>query len=178
MIPAVALTVVGVAIIGRQLETNPENKDVLDKRRLWIGLAAGVSTAFTWSISTFLLDALLDTINLFLIAVMRLTFATAIMTPFILGRQVVWGHPSLTQRHWIYLSIGGTIALAIGYVGFALSLQLVDITSATVLSSLTPLFALVIGWRSLKERVNLWTVTGVVTCVTGIILIAIAVSLA
>ncbi|MDO8055848.1 MAG: EamA family transporter, partial [Candidatus Hermodarchaeota archaeon] len=102
-------------------------------------------------------------------------FTVAILTPIVVGQQVIWKRDLLTKKHWIYLSLGGTVALAVGYVGFALALQLVDTTSASVLSSLTPLFALVIGWRSLKERVNTWTVLAVVASVVGVALITLAV---
>ncbi|MFX1492416.1 MAG: DMT family transporter [Promethearchaeota archaeon] len=177
MIPAVIITIAGVAILGRQLNPDSKNQVTLTRRQLSIGLIAGILTALSWSISTLLLDTVLDTTNLFLIAVIRLAFALTILTPIVLGQQIVWKRDKLTQRKLLYLSIGGVFALVIGYIAFALSLQLVDITSATVLSSLTPLFALIIGWRTLKERVTWMTVVGVMACVIGIIFIAIAVSL-
>jgi drug/metabolite transporter (DMT)-like permease len=177
MIPAVIITIAGVAILGQQLNQNSDNKVPLTQRQLSIGLIAGISTALSWSISTFLLDAVLDTTNLFLIAVIRLTFALAILTPIVLGQQIIHKKENLTQKQLLYLSIGGVFALLIGYTAFALSLLLVDITSATILSSLTPLFALIIGWRTLKERVTWLTVLGVMACLIGIIFIAIAVSL-
>jgi DME family drug/metabolite transporter len=177
MIPAMILTMTGVAIIGRQLDAPNEDESTLSKSQLLMGLIAGIATAFTWSISTLFLDVVLDTTNLFLVAVLRLSLTVTILTPLVIGKQLIWKRDPLTKKHWIYLSIGGTVALAIGYVGFALALQLVDTTSATVLSSLTPLFALVIGWRSLKERVNTWTVLAVITSLLGVILITLAVSL-
>jgi DME family drug/metabolite transporter len=175
MIPAMILTVTGVAIIGRQLDAPNEGEPDLSRPQLLMGLVAGIATAFTWSISTLFLDVVLDKTNLFLVAVLRLTFTVAILTPIVVGQQVIWKRDLLTKKHWIYLSLGGTVALAVGYVGFALALQLVDTTSASVLSSLTPLFALVIGWRSLKERVNTWTVLAVVASVVGVALITLAV---
>ena len=177
MLPAMILTVTGVAIIGRQLDVPKEDELALSKPQLLMGLVAGIATAFTWSISTLFLDVVLDKTNLFLVAVLRLALAVAVLTPLVVGQQVIWKRDPLTKQHWIYLTMGGTVALAVGYVGFALALQLVDITSATVLSSLTPLFALVIGWRSLKERVNAWTVLAVVASVLGVALITLAVSL-
>lgn len=177
MIPAMILTMTGVAIIGRQLDAPNEDEPTLSKPQLLMGLIAGIATAFTWSISTLFLDVVLDKTNLFLVAVLRLSLTVTILTPIVVGQQFIWKRDPVTKKHWIYLSIGGTVALAIGYVGFALALQLVDTTYATVLSSLTPLFALVIGWRNLKEQVNTWTVLAVGASVLGVILITLAVSL-
>jgi drug/metabolite transporter (DMT)-like permease len=69
------------------------------------------------------------------------------------------------------------VGLALGYLTFGLALELADTTSATVLSSLTPLFALIIGWRGLRERVEWQTIGGVLGCVAGVVVTTLATAL-
>lgn len=177
MIPAAIITVAGVALLGYQLNVSTQSENNITPRQMWIGLVAALSTAISWSISILMLSTVLQYTNLVLVAVIRLLIALAILTPLVIGQQVVKGGDSLTRQNLIYLTIGGLFALTIGYVAFALALQLMDTTSVALLSSLTPLFAAIIGWRSLQEHFDAKTLIAIIACVIGIILTAIAVSL-
>ncbi|MFW9935896.1 MAG: DMT family transporter [Candidatus Thorarchaeota archaeon] len=177
MIPAALLTVSGIALLGYQLNKTAQNEALLTRSLLWIGIFAAIGTAISWSISTIFLSVVLQNTDLVLIAVIRLSLALAIMSPFICGLQFVKPEKTLTRQKLIYLSIGGIFALTIGYVAFARALQLMDTTSVALLSSLTPLFAAFIGWRSLQERLDFKTLLAIIACVVGVILITFAVSL-
>jgi drug/metabolite transporter (DMT)-like permease len=174
MIPAAIIAVGGVAVLSRQIDKTEIINNTVAPRRPFIGIIAALSTAFAWSLSIIMLSQVLQTTNLVLVAVLRLIIALLVTTPFVLLRST-WRQEFLgNQRHWLFLGLGGLVALGVGYLAFATSLQLANTTSATILSSLTPLFALVIGWRGLQERVNWQTALGVIACVTGIVLIGFA----
>lgn len=176
MIPAAFLAVSGVAVLSHQADETDVKSKIIAPQRPFIGIIAALSTAIAWSLSILMLSQVLQTTNLVLVAVLRLIIALLVTTPLVLVRRE-WRQELLeNQHHWLFLGLGGLVALGLGYLAFATSLQLADTTSATILSSLTPLFALFIGWRGLKERVNWQTGLGVVACVTGIVLIGIAVS--
>ena len=177
MFPAALVTVTGVAILSHQLETSPDADQTRTRRTKWIGVGAAIGTALCWSISILLLSEVLQTTNLVLVAVIRLVIAFLILTPLAVGQRYIRKQASLSQRQTLFLSIGGLFALCFGYLAFAISLQLLDTTSAALLSSLTPLFAAVIGWRSLQEQLDIRTVIGIMACVVGILLTALAVAI-
>lgn len=177
MFPAALVTVAGVAILSHQLETSPDADQTRTRRTKWIGVGAAIGTALCWSISILLLSEVLQTTNLVLVAVIRLVIAFLILTPLAVGQRYIRKQAPLSQRQTLFLSIGGLFALCFGYLAFAISLQLLDTTSAALLSSLTPLFAAVIGWRSLQEQLDVKTVIGIMACVVGIILTALAVAI-
>ncbi len=177
MFPAALVTVAGVAILSHQLETSPDADQTRIRRTKWIGVGAAIGTALCWSISILLLSEVLQTTNLVLVAVIRLVIAFLILTPLTVGQRYIRKQAPLSQRQTLFLSIGGLFALCFGYLAFAISLQLLDTTSAALLSSLTPLFAALIGWRNLQEQLDIKTVIGIMACVVGIILTALAVTI-
>jgi DME family drug/metabolite transporter len=175
MIPAALITVTGVAILSNQLESTSDIDQPRNQRQKIIGIGAAIGTAFCWSISILFLSEVLQTTNLVLVAVIRLIIALLILTPLVLTQQIIQKQTPITQRQLLYLCVGGLFALGLGYLTFALSLQILDTTSAALLSSLTPLFAAIIGWRSLHEQLDLKTTLGIIACIAGIILTALAV---
>ncbi len=177
MVPASTITVAGVALLGRQLNLSAQSETSITRRQMWIGICAALGTAISWSISILFLSTVLQSTNLVLVAVIRLSIALAILAPLVLGQHVIKGAALLTRQKLIYLTIGGLFALTLGYLAFALALQLMDTTSVALLSSLTPLFAAIIGWRSLQEHFDVKTLVAIIACVTGIILTAIAIGL-
>jgi drug/metabolite transporter (DMT)-like permease len=176
MIPAALVTVAGVAILSHQLDTSNDTDQAQTRRTKWIGVGAAIGTALCWSISILLLSEVLQTTNLVLVAVIRLVIAFIILIPLVAGQRIIQRQAPLSQRQILFLCVGGLFALCFGYLAFALSLQLLDTTSAALLSSLTPLFAAVIGWRSLQERLDIKTILGIIACFVGIILTALAVA--
>lgn len=177
LIPAALITVTGVALLGSQVDTSSSNESTKPRRSLIIGLVAAIVTPLAWSVSIIFLSQVLQTTNLVLVAVIRLILALVILTPMVMGYRVYRSEGPVNRRVWLFLGLGGVVALAVGYVSFAIALQLVDTTSVTLVSSLTPLFALIIGWRTLKERIDWKILLGVIACVVGIILTTIAVAL-
>jgi drug/metabolite transporter (DMT)-like permease len=177
MVPAAIITVTGVALLGRQLNISAQTEENSSRRQMWIGICAALATAFAWSISIIFLSAVLQTTNLVLVAVIRLTIALAILTPLVLGQQLIKRGLPLTRQKLVYLTIGGISALTIGYVAFAFALQIMDTTSVALLSSLTPLFAAIISWRTLQERFDVKTMIAIIACIIGVFLTTIAVAL-
>lgn len=177
MIPAALITVAGVALLGRQLNLSTQSEESITRHQIWVGIIAALSTALCWSVSILFLSSVLQTTNLVLVAVVRLAIAFAILTPLVIGQEYFKRDTVLTQRKLLYLSIGGLFALTLGYLAFALALQLMDTTSVALLSSLTPLFAAIIGWRSLHEHFDWKTLVAIIACVVGIVLTTLAVSL-
>lgn len=177
MILAAFSAVIGVILLGSQLDSSESTGSKVSQRVLWLGAAAAIGTAGSWSVSIIMLSEVIETTHLILVAVLRLVIALVVLTPLALSTKAGREGFRTSRQTWWILGIGGITALAAGYIAFTVGILLAGTTSATILSSLTPLFAAVIGWRSLQERVGWRTLAGILACFLGIILTAIAVSL-
>ncbi len=177
MILAAFSAVIGVILLGSQLDSSISVDSKVAQRALWLGAAAALATAISWSISIIMLSEVLETAHLILVAILRLVIALVVLTPLALGTKKGRDGFRISRRAWWILGAGGIIALAAGYIAFTVGLLLAGTTPATILSSLTPLFAAIIGWRGLQEKVGWRTLAGIIACVLGIMLTAIAVSL-
>lgn len=176
LLPAAISTFAGIILLGRQLDPSTAATVIKLNSRLWAGVLAAIATAASWSVSIVLLSEVLKTTDIILVAVFRLAIGLLVLTPFVVSRQVGRQELKVERRTWLLLGSGGIIALGVGYLAFAVALQIAGTTPATILSSLTPLFAIVIGWRQIHERVGWQTIIGVFLCVAGILFTAIATS--
>ncbi|MFX1563954.1 MAG: DMT family transporter, partial [Promethearchaeota archaeon] len=176
LLPAAIVIFTGIILLGRQLVPSTAASAVKLNLRLWVGVLAAIATATSWSVSIVLLSEVLKTTDIILVAVFRLAIGLLVLTPFVVSRQAGRQELKVDRRIWLLLGSGGIIALGVGYLAFAFALQVAGTTPATILSSLTPLFAIIIGWRQIHERIGWQTLIGVLLCVTGILLTAIATS--
>jgi drug/metabolite transporter (DMT)-like permease len=174
---AVVCAAVGVAFVSSGAKKAASASDSQSPRLLWTGVLTALGTAMCWGISISLLAEVLRTTDLVLVAILRLAVALLAMMPIVFSRQATRREVVGAGHSWLLLGIGGVVGLAVGYLTFASALELAGTTSATVLSSLAPLFAVVIGWRGLRERVGWRTVSGVLACLAGIILTTLAAAL-
>lgn len=177
MVVAALCAVVGVGLLSSRGEKATGDAVSQSNRLLWLGVIMALGTAMCWSVSISLLAEVLKTTDLVLVAVLRLGVALLALAPIVLSRQTTRRGIAGSRRSWLLLGVGGTVGLALGYLAFGLALELADTTSATVLSSLTPLFAVIIGWRGLREKVGWRTIAGVLSCVAGILLTTVATAL-
>jgi drug/metabolite transporter (DMT)-like permease len=177
MVLAALSAVIGVILLGSQLDPTSSTELVVAQRVLWIGAAAAIATAGSWSVSIVMLSEVIETTHLILVAILRLVIALVVLTPIAVGTKAGREGFRLSKKVWWLLGAGGVTALAAGYIAFTVGILLAGTTPATILSSLTPLFAAVIGWRTLHEQLSWRTLAGILACILGIILTAIAVSL-
>ncbi|MFX1562161.1 MAG: DMT family transporter [Promethearchaeota archaeon] len=177
LLPAATGICIGIILLGSQIDPSTVATVAKSHLRLWVGAVAALATAISWSVSIVLLSEVLKTTDMILVAVLRLAIGLLVLTPLVMGRQVGRQEFKVNRRTWLLLGSGGIIALGVGYIAFAVALQIAGTTPATILSSLTPLFATVIAWRQIHERISWRTIIGVILCMAGIFLTAIASSL-
>jgi DME family drug/metabolite transporter len=177
LLVAALCAVLGVGLLSSRAQEPTGDSGSRSNRLLWLGVVTALGTAMCWSISISLLAEVLKTTDLVLVAMLRLAVTLLTLAPIVFSRRVTRQGITTNRRSWLLLGIGGTVGLALGYLTFGLALELADTTSATVLSSLTPLFALIIGWRGLRERVEWQTIGGVLGCVAGVVVTTLATAL-
>jgi len=79
----------------------------------------------------------------------------------------------LKRKTWIILALGGIVGLVFGWVLLAISLSYTEASRAVPISSVSPLFATLIGAFFLKDKVTVRIFAGAVLIVLGISVIFI-----
>ena len=140
---------------------------------LFKGVSIALATAIVWSVSIILMDHALELSQMasidsaFVVNTARMS-ATALaflaLSPLI-DRQLRF--MKLKRKTWIILALGGIVALGLGWISLAVSLSQIEASRAVPISSVSPLFATLIGAFFLKEKVTVKIFAGAVLIVLG-----------
>lgn len=101
------------------------------------------------------------------LADVRVTVAGLLLLP------VAWagGHVPAMRRHWRPLLIAGVASSALPFVAFSYAALQLGAGIMSVLNATTPLFAALIGWRFLGERLDGWRIAGLLIGLGGVALL-------
>jgi len=171
------LIVVGVILIS--LGGNREGCDDSNSSQRAQGLAASVTAALFWSVGlTCYKFALLDhsafdpSLSIFVTV-----FRTTVILPFLITLVVVSKESKqvsmLSKKSVAILGAAGIIALGVGGILLFTSYSLINANIATPLSSISPLFSLVLARRYAGETTTVRVVLGAILIVTGVMLVSI-----
>ncbi len=158
------LIVFGVSLLGLK-----DDSDISEERDATKGVFLALVTAVTWASGiTVMKMGLVDT-DPFLGNVMRLPFLIPLVYLIVIPRTGYRKPFQLERDVYIYMSLAGATALAVGATLFLMSMSILESTAeATALSSTTPFFATMFAVIFFKERVNLKGLTGTLLIVLGI----------
>ncbi|MFQ5999504.1 MAG: DMT family transporter [Candidatus Bathyarchaeia archaeon] len=140
---------------------------------LFRGVLVALAAAVVWSVSIILMDHALElsqmaTVDSALVVNTVRMLATTLLflalSPLIDRR---FSFMKLKRKTWIILALGGIIALGLGWVLLAVSLSQIEASRAVPISSVSPLFATIIGAFFLKEKVTVRIFIGSVLIVLG-----------
>jgi len=142
---------------------------------LYKGVFISLAAAVVWSVSIIFMDHALElsqsqlapvdaalVVNMARMSMTTLLFLA--LSPFI-DRQFLF--MKLKRRTWIILASAGIIALGLGWVLLAVSLSFIEASRAVPISSVSPLFATLIGAFFLKEKVTVRIFVGSALIVLG-----------
>ena len=140
---------------------------------LYKGVFIALASAVVWSVSIIFMDYALEfsqlaafdaalVVNLARMSTTSLLFLA--LSPFIDRRFLFM---KLKRKTWIILASAGIIALGLGWVLLAVSFSLIEASRSVPISSVSPLFATLIGAFFLKEKVTLRIFVGSVLIVLG-----------
>ena len=165
-----------VIIVGTWLvsqETTGSNS--VTRRVLFKGVFIALATAIVWSVSITLMDHALELSQMassidsaFAVNTARMS-ATALT--FLALSPLIDRHfrfMKLKRKIWIILAIGGIVALGLGWFLLAFSLSQIEASRAIPISSVSPLFATLVGAFFLKEKVTGKIFVGSVLIVLGV----------
>jgi len=166
-----SLVVVGIALIG--LNRNEKNNTALNGGAAKLGVASSIVAAVFWSIGLAFIKMALNYSNIDPIFAAFISRTAAL--PFLLFAVIAAGDLNrirkLTRVDVTIPAVGGMLEIGLGAILLFSSLALTDASRAIPLSSVSPLFSLVIASIYSGERVGTRNVVGTVLIVAGIILV-------
>jgi len=165
------LIVVGIALIS--LTTNDKNDGASTHLSPLRGVAASIAAAIFWSVGLTAYKVALSGGQIDLISANFLR-TTAIM-PFLLISVFAAGESKqlkkMTRFDVSALASAGILALGVGGTLLFLSQTLIENSRAIPLSSVSPLFSLVLASHYIREKVTMRIAIGTILIVAGVILV-------
>ncbi|HEY7601382.1 MAG TPA: DMT family transporter [Methylomirabilota bacterium] len=161
------VTLAGLALIvsegGIETAASPESR-----RR---GLRLAVIAAMAWAIGAALMKPPVEEIDPLTIQAVRLPLSTLVLwaTPWARGTaRGLWAQRQIVGRRVVLLSV----MTALTAVTYLAGLKYAGVALGTVLSSVSPLFALPVGFLAFGERVTWRAATGAALAVAGIAILS------
>ena len=165
------LVVVGIALVS--LNRNEKNNTALNGEATKLGVTSSIIAAAFWSIGLALIKMALNYPNTDPIFAAFISRAVAL--PFLLIAVIAVGELNqirkLTRVDVTIPAAGGVLEIGLGAILLFSSLALIDASRAIPLSSISPLFSLVLASTYSGEKVVTKNVVGTILIVAGIILV-------
>jgi len=163
------LIIVGIWLIS------PERSGSSDVTRsiLFKGVFVALSTALVWSVSIIFMNQALEFSQMaafdsaLVVNAARMSGTTLLflaLSPLIDRR---FHFTKLKRKTWITLALGGIVGLIFGWVLLAVSLSYTEASRAVPISSVSPLFATLVGAFFLREKVTVKIFVGSILIVLG-----------
>jgi drug/metabolite transporter (DMT)-like permease len=171
------LIVVGIILIS--LSGDKGSCDASDPSSRVKGLAASVAAALFWSVGLVCYKfSLLDHETLDpAFSTFVTVFRTTVILPFLLVLVVAGGESKqvtkLSKSSIAALAAGGIVALGVGGILLFTSYTLINANIATPLSSISPLFSLLLARHYIGEKATPRNIVGAVLIVIGVVVITL-----
>ena len=169
----IILAVIGVILISsaQASTSNDEEKSSNFDR---IGLFLALFTALCWSVGSVLLQIGVAEVDPIDANFVRMIFGAGIIAPLFLG-SVRRGMPKPTRKATKIVLVAAFFGMAWGSLLYTYAVKMIGASVASVLGSISPLFALPISIFFLKEKVTFRSILGILLTVSGVILVVLIV---
>lgn len=138
-----------------------------------VGVMMTIFAAVIWTASTIALKFGSEGVDAFVVATIRISIATSVLTLLTLPRRKK-GTLQLRQygtRNLLLVATAGILTYAVAAVAYVLAIQMIGAGKTVLLTASSPLFALPFAILFLKERPTRSAIVGVVTSVGGVCLV-------
>ncbi|TET10204.1 MAG: DMT family transporter [Candidatus Thorarchaeota archaeon] len=169
----IMLAVVGVILVSRaqaSTSNDEENTSSLDR----VGLLLALFSALCWSVGSVLLQIGVAEVDPIDANFVRMIFGAGIIAPLFLG-SVRRGMPKPTRKATKIILVAAFFGMAWGSLLYTYAVKMIGASVASVLGSISPLFALPISIVFLKEKVTFRSILGILLTVSGVILVVLIV---
>ncbi|MGD9395548.1 MAG: DMT family transporter [Candidatus Thorarchaeota archaeon] len=166
------LAVSGVMLITRAQATsqNEEESSSFDRN----GFLLALFTALCWSAGSVLLQIGVAEVDPVDANFVRMIFGAGIIAPLFLG-MVRRGMPKPTRKATKIVLAAAFFGMAWGSLFYTYAVKMIGASVASVLGSVSPLFALPISIFFLKEKFSVMSILGALLTVSGVILVVLIV---
>ncbi len=169
----IMLAVIGVILVSRaQASTTNDDEKTSNFDRVGIFLA--LFTALCWSVGSVLLQMGVAEVDPVDANFVRMIFGAGIIAPLFLG-SVRRGMPKPTRKATKIVLVAAFFGMAWGSLLYTYAVKMIGASIASVLGSISPLFALPISMFFLKEKVTFKSILGILLTVSGVILVVLIV---
>ena len=128
-------------------------------------------TAVFWTASSQLFEAASRRIGSLTVNLLRLPLAFVLLSLFNLARRGLWFPSDATGRTWVLLLLSGILGFSVGDLFLFKSFTMVGARVAMLIQALAPMFAAVLSWILLEERLQLKSLLGMGVTLTGVSLV-------
>ncbi len=126
-----------------------------------------ITLGMFWGVSFIFIRVAVPEFGAISLMAVRVTLAAAVLIPLLLRR----GQFEQILRHWQAISLLGVLHYAIPFSLFAYSMLTLSAGYASVINASAPLFAGLIAWLWLGERLDASRATGLVVGVIGVVIL-------
>jgi len=168
----ILLAVIGVILISKEQGHDEDHsvKRKLDK----VGVGLALLVAIFFAIGAILLQVGVEDVSPIDGNFVRVAFGSIAFIPmFLIAKHR--GMPTPPQRTVKIISVAGLFGMGLGSLLYVSTIKSVGAAVTSVISSLSPLFALPISMIFLKERITRVGMIGVVATIVGVILVVLGV---
>jgi drug/metabolite transporter (DMT)-like permease len=165
-----------VAILGITMITNElvKNRQVEKNSFNRLGIPLVICASIMYAISTILLQVGVAEVDPIYASFIRVLLGSVLFVPvFVIAR--IHGMPKPPRKSTKIVLVGAFFGMAIGSLIYVSVVKLVGATFASVMTSLSPLFALPISIFVLKEKFTARAGIGVILAIMGVILVILGV---
>ncbi|MFX1607292.1 MAG: DMT family transporter [Promethearchaeota archaeon] len=166
------LAVSGVMLITRAQGASQNKEEFSNFDR--IGFLLSLFTALCWSVGSVLLQIGVADVDPIDANFVRMVFGAGVIAPLYVGL-VRHGMPKPTRRATKIVLVAAFFGMALGSLFYTFAVKMIGATVASVLGSISPLFALPISIFFLKEKFSSTSIIGALLTVSGVILVVLIV---
>ncbi len=162
-----------IIILGIWILFKEEKSNFLNNRNNKKGYFAAILCAFLWGLSISLMGEALKFLDSLIVNTLRVIILSIFFIFLMFINNIRRRIFKIKIKTCFILGLAGFIALGLGWISLSIGLIIIGAAKAVPISSITPLFSLIIGKMFLKERFGINIVIGAITIFIGVIFINI-----
>ncbi len=139
-------------------------------------LLLSFSAAVAWTIGAVILKLVVGTGNAVVAAAVRVFSGAAVLTVFQYGSRAANRQSFSKDVRWktlLLMIVSGTLGYGVGGITYVAAMQRVGAGRTVLISSLTPVFILILSVLFLKEKSTPQSLIGTLICVLGVVFLSV-----
>ncbi len=133
------------------------------------GMMLGLGSGFFYALYSIFGKYALQKYDSLTVSLYTFIFAALAITPF----SAIWeAAPLFTNMEaWLYITGLGFFSTTLAYLLYTKGLQHIEASRASIIATIEPVVAALVGWLVFSEQLDTWQYTGVVLVLTAIVIV-------